>query len=46
MVKFSNGFPGPMLGRKFFLKFNKGKSTYSEERYHKEAERKKKQKKY
>ncbi len=34
------GGPGPMLGQvHHFLKFNPGKSTYSEERYHKEAQR-------
>jgi len=34
------GGPGPMLGQAHhFLKFNRGKSPYAEERYHKEAER-------
>ena len=40
MVKLSNGFSRPMLGQAHhFFKFNKGKSKYSEERYHNEAER-------
>ena len=39
-LNFQMGSPGPMLGQAHhFLKFNKGKSTYAEERYHKEAER-------
>ena len=39
-LNFQTGSQGPMLGQAHhFLKFNKGKSTYAEERYHKEAER-------
>ena len=39
-LNFQTASQGPMLGQAHhFLKFNKGKSTYSEERYHKEAER-------
>ena len=39
-LSFQTGSQGPMLGQAHhFLKFNKGKSVYAEERYHKEAER-------
>tara|TARA_B100001989_G_scaffold89411_1_gene62135 strand:- start:22 stop:654 length:633 start_codon:yes stop_codon:yes gene_type:complete len=39
-LSFQTGSQGPMLGQAHhFLKFNKGKSAYAEERYHKEAER-------
>ena len=39
-LNFQTGSQGPMLGQAHhFLKFNKGKSAYAEERYHKEAER-------
>ena len=39
-LNFQTASQGPMLGQAHhFLKFNKGKSEYSEERYHKEAER-------
>ena len=39
-LNFQTGSQGPMLGQAHhFLKFNKGKSSYAEERYHKEAER-------
>ena len=39
-LNFQTASQGPMLGQAHhFLKFNKGKSKYSEERYHKEAER-------
>ena len=39
-LNFQTATQGPMLGQAHhFLKFNKGKSEYSEERYHKEAER-------
>ena len=39
-LSFQIASQGPMLGQAHhFLKFNKGKSEYSEERYHKEAER-------
>ena len=39
-LNFQTASQGPMLGQAHhFLKFNKGKSEYSEQRYHKEAER-------
>ena len=39
-LSFQTGSQGPMLGQAHhFLKFNKGKSSYAEERYHNEAER-------
>ena len=39
-LNFQTASLGPMLGQAHhFLKFNKGKSNYSEERYYKEAER-------
>ena len=39
-LNFQTASQGPMLGQAHhFLKFNKGKSQYSEERYHIEAER-------
>ena len=39
-LSFQIGSQGPMLGQAHhFLKFNKGKSSYAEERYHNEAER-------
>ena len=39
-LNFQTASQGPMLGQAHhFLKFNKGKSEYSEERYYKEAER-------
>ena len=39
-LNFQTGSQGPMLGQAHhFLKFNKGKSSYSEKRYHDEAQR-------
>ena len=39
-LSFQTSSQGPMLGQAHhFLKFNKGKSSYAEERYHNEAER-------